>query len=258
MFHFSLLERMIWMRLDKFLSQTGFGSRKEAKALLKKKVVAVNGELAKEGKQSIDVEKDRISVQGKIITYQEYYYYMLNKPQGVISATEDKSQRTVLDLFKKEDYRMDLFPVGRLDKDTVGLLLITNDGALAHELLSPKKHVDKTYIAKIEGKVTNEDVQIFALGMQLANQEQCLPAQLTILNSEHLPETQTLISLVIQEGKFHQVKRMFEAVNKKVVALKRIKMGPLQLDETLKKGQYRSLTNHEIALLKEHQTRKNE
>lgn len=242
------------MRLDKFLSQTGFGSRKEAKALLKKKVVAVNGELARDGKQRINIEKDLISVQGEVVTYQEYYYYMLNKPQGVISATEDKSQRTVLDLLKIEDYRTDLFPVGRLDKDTVGLLLITNDGALAHELLSPKKHVDKTYIAKIEGKVTNEDVQIFACGLQLANQEQCQPAQLTILDSEHLPETQTLISLVIQEGKFHQVKRMFEAVNKKVISLKRTKMGPIQLDEALKEGQYRALTDHELALLKEHQT----
>lgn len=242
------------MRIDKLLSHMGFGSRREVKELLKKSVVEVNGQRTKDGKFNVNEEADKVVVSGEPVVYQEFFYYMLNKPQGVISATEDRSQSTVLDLFSKGDYRSDLFPVGRLDKDTVGLLLITNDGELAHELLSPKKHVDKTYQAKIQGTVNSQDQVAFAEGLILKNGEVCQGAQLTILDTISEKE-QSIIRLVIQEGKFHQVKRMFEAVDKKVIALKRETMGSLMLDETLTQGAYRKLTDSEIIELKKHKTK---
>lgn len=177
--------------------------------------------------------------------YQKFYYYLLHKPQGVVSATEDARDQTVIDLLKEEDYRTDLFPVGRLDKDTEGLLLLTNDGQLAHRLLSPKKHVDKEYFAEIEGLVTEEDVQIFASGFALTNDEQVKPSKLLIDEINEANQT-SKIRLVIQEGKFHQVKRMFEAVDKRVVYLKRLRMGSLVLDEQLPLGAYRPLTETEL------------
>ena len=169
---------------------------------------------------------------------------MLNKPSGVVSATTDSKDKTVLDLIDNKK-RKDLFPVGRLDKDTEGLLLITNDGEMAHRLLSPKKHVDKVYYAKIEGVVTEEDQKAFAEGVSLGSGEKAKPADLEILVSDEISE----IRLTIQEGKFHQVKRMFESVNKKVIYLKRLSMGSLILDETLKLGEYRKLTEEEIRTL---------
>lgn len=237
------------MRLDKFLAETGVGSRKEAKQLLKKNLVTVNDEIVKDGKTQIDEKQDIIKFAGEELTYQKYYYYLLHKPQGVISATEDKWDQTVIDLLKDEDYREDIFPVGRLDKDTEGLLLLTNDGQLAHQLLSPKKHVDKEYFAIIQGIVTEEDVRHFAAGFALTDKEQVKPSEL-IIESVNETNEQSEIRLTIQEGKFHQVKRMFEAVDKKVVYLKRLRMGSLWLDEELILGEYRTLTEEELEKLK--------
>ncbi|MTD41930.1 pseudouridine synthase [Erwinia sp. CPCC 100877] len=236
------------MRLDKFLADVELGSRKEVKQLLKKGLITVNNQIVKDGKQQINEQQDQITFADEVLVYQRYYYYLLNKPQGVISATEDKKDQTVIDLLKDEDYRADLFPVGRLDKDTEGLLLLTNDGQLAHRLLSLKKHVDKEYFAKIQGIVTEEDVQRFATGFLLLNGEQVKPSKLMIKTID-LDASTSDIQLVIQEGKFHQVKRMFEAVDKKVIYLKRLRMGSLWLDETLELGEYRLLTEAELRLL---------
>ena len=184
--------------------------------------------------------------QGQMVAYAEYEYYMLNKPAGVVSATEDKKDSTVLDLID-EKQRKDLFPVGRLDKDTEGLLLITNDGELAHQLLSPKKHVDKVYFARIDGKVTEEDRRRFAEGLEIGEEKLTLPAYLEILKSEEISE----IRLTIREGKFHQVKRMFHAVGKEVIYLKRLQMGSLVLDPRLALGEYRELTGQELEALRD-------
>ncbi len=237
------------MRLDKLLSHTGFGSRKEVKQVLKKADVRVNQVRMKDGKVIVDEATDLITVNGQRLSYQKFYYYMLNKPQGVVSATKDREDKTVLELLSETDYLADLFPVGRLDKDTVGLLLLTNDGDLAHQLLSPKKHVNKEYFAKVQGIVTEEDRELFGRGLILKNGEACLPATLKISKILEA-ENQSEIFLTIQEGKFHQVKRMFETVDKTVVFLQRTKMGSLQLEQNLKEGSYRALTMEEIESLK--------
>jgi 16S rRNA pseudouridine516 synthase len=236
------------MRLDKFLADVGLGSRKEVKQLLKKGLVTVNNQLIKDGKHQINEEQDQITFADEVLVYQRFYYYLLNKPQGVISATEDNKDQTVIDLLKDEDYRADLFPVGRLDKDTEGLLLLTNDGQLAHRLLAPKKHVDKEYFAKVQGIVTEADVQRFAEGFPLLSGERVKPSKLMIKALDSEAGTSD-IQLIIQEGKFHQVKRMFEAVDKKVIYLKRLRMGNLWLDEALELGDYRVLTEAELQLL---------
>ena len=237
------------MRLDKLLSHTGFGSRKEVKELLKKKRVSVNDVIQKDGKLSVNEYEDSICVDGEQLIYQEFVYYMLNKPKGVISATEDPSHRTVVDLIGEGDRKKGLFPVGRLDKDTTGFLLMTTDGELAHQLLSPKKKVPKLYEAKVKGIMTEADVETFASGMTISGGEVCLPAKLKI-TSVTLEEGYSEISLEIMEGKFHQVKRMVEAVGKKVVGLHRVSMGGLTLDGTLKPGQYRALNENEIKKLR--------
>ncbi|EJE1756403.1 rRNA pseudouridine synthase [Listeria monocytogenes] len=230
------------MRLDKLLSHTGFGSRKEVKPLLKSGAVVVNGTIQKDSKTQINPDKDQITVHGTPVVYQEFVYFMLHKPQNVVSATEDNVSETVIDLLAQEDTLTDPFPVGRLDKDTEGLLIITNDGTLAHNLLSPKKHIDKTYYAKIDGDVTAENVEAFAAGIELDDGYTCKPARLEII-------TPNEIKVTIQEGKFHQVKRMFAARGKSVSYLKRISMGNLQLDESLALGEYRPLTEAELAIL---------
>lgn len=237
------------MRLDKLLSHTGFGSRKEVKELLKKKRVSVNDVIQKDGKLSVNEYEDSICVDGERLIYQEFVYYMLNKPKGVISATEDPSHRTVVDLIGEGDRKKGLFPVGRLDKDTTGFLLMTTDGELAHQLLSPKKKVPKLYEAKVKGIMTEADVETFAGGMTISGGEACLPAKLKI-TSVTLEEGYSEISLEIMEGKYHQVKRMVEAVGKKVVELHRVSMGGLTLDGTLKPGQYRALNENEIKKLR--------
>ncbi|EKZ3808842.1 rRNA pseudouridine synthase [Listeria monocytogenes] len=230
------------MRLDKLLSHTGFGSRKEVKPLLKSGAVVVNGTIQKDSKTQVNPDKDQITVHGTPVVYQEFVYFMLHKPQNVVSATEDNVSETVIDLLAQEDTLTDPFPVGRLDKDTEGLLIITNDGTLAHNLLSPKKHIDKTYYAKIDGDVTAADVEAFAAGIELDDGYTCKPASLEII-------TPNEINVTIQEGKFHQVKRMFAARGKTVSYLKRISMGNLQFDESLELGEYRPLTEAELAIL---------
>jgi 16S rRNA pseudouridine516 synthase len=234
------------MRIDKLLANMGFGTRKEVKQLLKTGSVRVEDEPVKDPKTQVNPEKQVVTVNGEPVEYKEYIYLMMNKPQGVISATEDHHDQTVIDLLEIDDSIFNPFPVGRLDKDTEGLLLITNDGQLSHQLLSPKKHVPKTYYAHINDFVTDEDVKAFEQGVELDDGYITKPGVLTILKSGPTSE----IELIITEGKFHQVKRMFESVGKKVIYLKRIKMGPLPLDETLELGEYRELTEEEIDLLK--------
>lgn len=231
------------MRLDKYLAEMGVGTRQEVKKQIRQGKAAVNGTVVKAADTKIDETSDEVTICGRNISYVSYEYYMLNKPGGVVSATEDRRDTTVIDLIKDKK-RKDLFPVGRLDKDTEGLLLITNDGDLAHRLLAPKKHVDKVYYAKIDGMVTEEDVKRFAEGIDIGAEEEEMtrPAKLDIMRSAEESE----IRLTIHEGKFHQVKRMFLAVGKEVTYLKRERMGTLCLDENLKPGEYRLLTEEEI------------
>ena len=243
------------MRLDKYLCETGFGTRSQVKDLLKKGQVMVNGEVVKKPELKINETTDQILCQGKKASYQKNIYLMLHKPAGVVSATEDNREKTVLDLVRPEDRKNGLFPVERLDKDTEGLLLLTDDGELAHRLLSPKKHVDKTYYAKIDGQVTEEHVKQFREGLDIGDEKKTLPAVLTILLSGPVSE----IEVTIHEGRFHQIKRMFEAVGCKVTYLKRLSMGSLVLDETLPPEEYRPLTEAELeGLTKQRGTDKNE
>ncbi|AZU63659.1 pseudouridine synthase [Neobacillus mesonae] len=239
------------MRIDKMLANLGYGSRKEVKQLLKSGAVKVDDAVVKDAKQHVNPETEIVTLNGEIIEYKEFIYLMMNKPPGVLSATEDNNDETVIDLLELEDQVYEPFPVGRLDKDTEGLLLITNDGQLAHRLLSPKKHVPKTYFAVIDQEVTIEDVKAFAQGVVLDDGYKTKPGDLKILKSGIRSD----IELTITEGKFHQVKRMFQAVGKRVVYLQRISMGPLALDETLELGEYRELTDEEVELLKEYQVK---
>lgn len=232
------------MRLDKFLVHMGIGSRKEVKEYIKKKAIMVNQAVAQKGEQQIDEKHDEILFHGERLVYQEHHYYMLHKPAGVITATEDKHEKTVLDLIAEPC--KGLFPVGRLDKDTEGLLLLTTNGELAHKLLSPKKHVDKTYFVTLEKPFDKNTVKTFETGVVLSDGYQCMPARII----EDAKDDYN-VRIVIQEGKFHQVKRMFQATGNTVVYLKRETMGILTLDSELKKGAYRPLTPSEIALLEE-------
>ena len=234
-------------RIDKILSNLGYGSRSELKKLCKNGLVKVNGKVINNPGVQVDVENDEILFDGEKVVYKEFIYLMLNKPDGYISATFDKRDPIVLDLIDKEALIFEPFPVGRLDKDTEGLLVLTNDGQLAHRVLSPKKHVPKTYYAKVEGVVTEEDVKAFAEGVTLDDGYETMPAELEILKSDDISE----IELTIHEGKFHQVKRMFESVGKKVVYLKRLSMGKLKLDEGLALGEYRELTEEEVKMIEE-------
>ena len=236
------------MRLDKFLADMEFGSRKEVKQFIKKGRVKVNGVICKSDKTQVDELNDHILFDDELVHYQNQFYYILHKPQGVISATVDNFDETVVDLLDDDVFREDLFPVGRLDKDTEGLLILTNDGALAHQLLSPKKHIEKAYYAKVSGQMTPEDVVAFKQGLTIDQKEVCLPAKLTILSyDEALDESE--IELVLHEGKFHQVKRLVQAVGKEVTYLKRIRMGQLVLPSDLALGEYRELTTEELELL---------
>ncbi len=232
------------LRLDKYLADMGLGTRSEVKQAVRKGRVQVNGQTVREPEYKTDTETDQVWFDGQPAAYREYEYYMLNKPAGVISASEDPRERCVVDLIESRK-RKDLFPVGRLDKDTEGLLLITNDGGLAHRLLSPKKHVDKVYYARVQGRVTQEDAELFRRGVDIGEKRQTLPAELRILNAGEISE----IELTIREGKFHQVKRMFHAAGKEVLYLKRLQMGPLRLDESLKPGEYRTLNTQELDIL---------
>ncbi len=235
------------LRIDKVLSNIGCGSRAEIKKYCKQGIIVVNGKTVSNPGLQVDTEKDEILFNGEKVTYREFIYLMMNKPDGYISATFDKRDPIVLDLIDSSYLVFEPFPVGRLDKDTEGLLVLTNDGQLSHRVLSPKKHVPKTYYAKIDGVVTDEDIKSFEKGVILDDGYETMPSQLKILKSDEESE----IELTIHEGKFHQVKRMFESVGKKVVYLKRLSMGKLKLDESLALGEYRELTEEEIKLIEE-------
>ena len=234
-------------RLDKILANSGYGTRKEVKALVKAGEVIVNGKVVKDSSIHTDPEVDTITVEGGVLEYKRYIYIMMNKPQGVISATEDDYDMTVVDLLDEKSRSFNPAPVGRLDKDTEGLLILTNDGELNHNLISPKKHVPKKYYARIDGEVTERHVEEFKEGIVLEDGYCCLPAELKVLESGAVSE----IMVVLYEGKFHQVKRMFQAIGCTVTYLKRIQMGRLKLDEKLKTGEYRELIKEELMMLKE-------
>ena len=245
------------VRLDKFLADAGAGTRSEVKKYIQKGQVQVNGKTAKKPELKVS-EEDQVVMNGQEIhAAPEYVYYLFNKPAGCVSATEDSRDKTVLDYIEEKDRRKGLFPVGRLDKDTEGFLLITDDGPLAHELLSPKKHVDKTYYAKVSGKVTEEDVARLAEGVDIGEKDLTRPARMEILSTwesgtesaEAGNNWESEIRLTIHEGKFHQVKRMFAAVEREVLALHRETFGSLALDEALPCGQWRELTEAEASAL---------
>ena len=229
------------IRLDKFLAQMNMGTRSEVKNAIRKGKVTVNGEICKNADTKIDEIADVVCYENIQVCYEKYVYYMLNKPAGVVSATKDNHDKTVLDLLQGENLQ-DVFPVGRLDKDTEGLLLLTNDGDLAHKLLSPKKHIPKTYFVRTKDVVTKDQLEALEHGVDIGEEALTMPAQ-----TEMLAENE--IFLTIYEGKFHQVKRMLKAVGNEVIYLKRQKMGKLLLDETLELGEYRKLTTKEIELL---------
>lgn len=245
------------VRLDKYLADAGKGTRSQVKQYVKNGIISVNGAVAIKSDIKIDTEKDEVLFQGQPVTYSEFQYYMLNKPQGVVSATNDKKDKTVIELIDEEK-RRDLFPVGRLDKDTEGLLIITNDGKLANNLLAPGKHVDKSYYVEIvkgeietnnaqkEGNISDEDIEriktVFAQGVDIGDERPTRPAILESSGNGFL--------ITISEGRYHQIKRMFQAVGYRVSFLKRISMGKLMLDENLKPGEYRKLTQCEIDVLK--------
>lgn len=237
------------MRLDKYLVACAVGSRTEVKDFLKSGRVMVNSKKEKSAKLQINEETDEICFDGQKLDYEEFVYYMMNKPQGVISATEDPKHKTVLDLLDDLARSKEVFPVGRLDIDTHGLLLLTNDGQLAHALLSPKRHVDKTYLAQVDGIMTQEDVEIFAQGIPLKDFI-CQPAKLELVSVDS-EKNQSQIRVTIAEGKFHQVKRMVAYCGKEVVDLQRLTMGTLTLDENLKRGEWRRLTTEELENLLE-------
>lgn len=233
------------MRLDKFLADLGKGTRKEVKEYIKKGLVIVNEKTIKSSDFKINEETDTIYLGDELLTYEKFVYLMLNKPAGVVSATFDNKDKTVIDLIHEYKH-LNLFPFGRLDKDSEGLLIISNDGKLAHDLLSPKKHVYKTYYVDVEGLVTSDDITKFKEGITLDDGELCKSATLEIVESNDISKCYVTIC----EGKFHQVKRMFESVNKKVIYLKRITFGNITLDSNLKLGDYRKLTEEEINILK--------
>lgn len=238
------------IRLDKYLSDMSIGSRSQVKKFIKKEKVEINHQVVTDPSYKVNTIEDKVYYDGKLLTYSKYIYLMLNKPVGVVSATRDNVNKTVIDLIDKK-YGKDLFPVGRLDKDTEGLLLITNDGKLSHELLSPKKKVAKTYYAVIDGKVTEKEVSLFEKGIVISDNFTALPAHLEILETidEREKSHSSRVNLTIYEGKFHQVKRMFEALDMRVTYLKRISMGSLDLDDNLKLGEYRHLTETELEVL---------
>lgn len=241
------------IRLDKYLVEMDKGSRSQIKEAAKKGRIQVNGQIVKQTDIKIEPDTDKVLFDGAEVAYRAFEYYMLNKPQGVVSATEDNLHKTVIDLLG-EGCRRDLFPVGRLDIDTEGLLLLTNDGDLSHQLLAPKKHVNKQYFALVEGLLPEDSIKQMAQGMTLKDGVTVKPGQLEILSRNQLGKSGQPVSkvlLTIQEGKFHQVKRMFEVLGCKVIYLKRLSMGSLQLDERLQPGEYRPLSETEITGLKQ-------
>ncbi|ERG68300.1 MULTISPECIES: pseudouridine synthase [Exiguobacterium] len=233
------------MRIDKLLANMGYGSRKDVKILLKQGVVRVDDQPVKDAKRQVNLETERVTVQGEVVEYKPFVYLMMNKPVGVISATEDKVESTVVDLIDPSYAHYELFPVGRLDKDTTGLLLLTNDGAFNHALMSPRKHVDKVYVAEVDGEMTTDDVRHFAEGVELEDGYTTKPARLELISKSGRRST---VRLTLSEGKYHQVKRMIAAVGKHVEQLERVQIGELELDPTLEPGAYRELSEEEVDL----------
>ncbi len=232
-------------RIDKVLSNMGYGTRKEVKELIKGGMVEVDEKVVKDSGQQVELDIQVIKVGGVKLRYRAFIYILMNKPQGVISATEDRREKTVVDLLPDEFRAFDPFPVGRLDKDTEGLLLLTNDGQLSHRLLSPKKHVPKTYLATVKGEVGEADVDAFSKGVILEDGYKTMASQLVVLERGSISQ----VRITIYEGKFHQVKRMFQAVGKEVIFLKRVSMGGLKLDETLEPGDCRELNEEERRII---------
>lgn len=239
---------VIKMRLDKYLSECTGKTRSQVKTLVKKGLVTVDGVPAKSPDMKIDETSSAVTMDGKTLSYEKYVYYMLNKPEGYVSATNDNLHKTVIDLLSGENTR-DLFPVGRLDIDTVGLLLITNDGALSHDLLSPAKHVAKTYEAILDGIVTDEDITMFKTGVDIGEEKLCKPATLKVVDIDE-NKGHSRVYITITEGKFHQIKRMANAIGMDVLFLKRLSMGSLVLDPALSPGEYRRLTEDELNSLR--------
>ena len=234
------------MRIDKCLADCGLGTRSEVKSLLKAKRITVNGKVVTNGKVQVNPETDEILFDGEKIQYEEFVYIMMNKPKGVVSATEDNLHKTVIDLIDPLYFKKGVFPVGRLDIDTHGLLLLTNDGELAHRLLSPKKHVTKIYQARVDGVMTEEDAATFERGIVLSDGTECMPARLDILSTT---QDESVVQIHLKEGKFHQVKRMVKACGKTIVDLQRLTMGTLKLDDRLALGESRPLTEEELQSL---------
>ncbi|MDT2768926.1 pseudouridine synthase [Globicatella sulfidifaciens] len=237
------------MRLDKLLAHTGYGTRKEVKQIITNGWVDINGQTVKKVGFQVDIENDVVTVDGQVVQYQKYHYYIMNKPEGIISATEDHYHETVIDWLGPDYAHLDLFPVGRLDIDTTGLLVLTNNGQLAHQLLSPKREVPKRYFAVVNGIVEEKDIDKFAKGLDLGDFV-TQPSQLTILNVDEA-KNQSRIEVVIHEGKFHQVKRMCEKINCEVIQLQRLSMGPLILPDDLPIGEFRPLNEDEWTLLED-------
>lgn len=235
------------LRLDKMLADCGLGTRSDVKKLIKQGKVSVDGIIVKKAETKINTKINSVIFNGNKILYEKYIYLVMNKPPGVISATEDRKEKTVIDLLEEKYKNTELFPVGRLDKDTVGLLILTNDGAFAHNTLSPKKHIEKEYYAVVNGEVTLKDVELFKNGIKIDGGDICKSASLNIIKSS---QKFSEITIKITEGKFHQIKRMFKAINKEVIFLKRVAFGELKLDNSLKEGEYRPLTDDEYNLLK--------
>ena len=245
-------------RLDKILADSGLGTRSSVRDLIKSGTVKVNGISEKDPGKKVDTDMDEIIVRGELIDFRDKVYYMLNKPAGVITATEDKKQTTVIDLIKDKK-RRDLFPVGRLDKDTVGLLLITNDGDLAHRLLAPGKHVKKTYLVRVDGIITDEIKSGIEKGVDIGDEKLTAPAELreiklledadVIAAGEQAADGVSEAEITITEGRYHEIKRMFEAFGLNVIYLKRLSMGGLKLDPDLQEGQWKILSEEEIVLL---------
>jgi len=233
------------MRLDKFLSDANVDTRSRVKRLISGGRVAINGAVARDAGLAVDPGRDAVTLDGQAVAYARFTYIMLNKPAGCVSATRDREQDTVLELLPPELARRGLFPVGRLDKDTVGLLLLTDDGALAHALLAPRRHVDKVYYAKVEGMLSERDARAFSEGVALGDGTKCLPARLRILCSGEISEAE----VTLREGKYHQIKRMFLALSKRVICLKRLSIGPLRLDPRLPEGAFRPLEAKEVETL---------
>lgn len=248
------------MRLDKLLAELTGLTRSQAREVIGKGRVCVNGEVKRLTAEQVQEESDVLTLDGKELTFQRFVYYMLNKPAGTVSATQDKEAKTVLSLLSAEDRkRRNLFPVGRLDKDTEGLLFLTDDGMLSHQLISPKKHADKLYFAKLARAITEEDIVTFASGMRVDEELTAMPAVLRRLTEAEcgafLPEGGNAAAVTLQEGKFHQVKRMFAATGNEVLYLKRMAMGGVSLDENLKPGEYRELIIDEVLTLRESVTK---